>query len=615
MAPERILPLHSRTTGWLAALVVAAAGAALTLPRPAPLAEPAVCPGLSDLAAVIMSRTWPDAALGTIVSTANAAALLFALLMLGLVLYRATSSAILTIAAGIAAATSPLFQPVLAPGAAIVFGLAGAAWLAHIDASGTPPASRGRRLVRTTALLALASAAAPSLAVPLAIVAGWSVWTGRSGRTAGAKGLAAVMAAAFAIGLPLLVLAAMPPVQSHPAALSAGAIGCVWPEVPDVGRVLVDARGALAATPMAIALAALGLVAARRTRRDPPVMIMLMSLASIWAAGSDDGSTRVLAPAALAFWTLTAGGLAEIRRALDFSAPRRVGAAALAVALVGLQVLQMPKAILPASLAPLGHDRMSRNSFAALVGAMPADSVLVAEDALTDLLIRALPGRVRESRRLRVIASDRAAVVAALSNDQAGIAVPGAGLRVFALPRAQGRLQHLGLRLSDAGDRRIAGLAEVREGLSCTAPLAEEWRDVLVPADHLALVAADDGSIGPVLLYLASDAPLSPRAVEWPEGTMRGFHPRAYDLADPTQQRTLADEMTAYGAGGIAGWIAGGHVTRIEMWRVPGAPLILPVALASAPHRARARLTGTEADQRLSLCPWYPYEVTPIGPR
>jgi len=568
---------------------------------------------LYDLAAVIASRTWPDAALGTIVTTANAGAVLFALLMLGLVLFRATSSAFLAIAAGLAAAVSPLFLPVLAPGPAIVVGLAGAAWLARVTALDGLAASRGRRLAQTTVFLTLASAVVPSLAAPFAIVAGWSVWTGLSGRTVRAKGLFAAIAGACAIALPLLVLAAMPAVLSHPVGLSSGAIGCVWPEAPDFARVLVDARAVLAATPLAIALAALGLVASRGTRRDSPVMIVLMALASIWAAGSNGDPTRALAPLALAFWMLAAGGLAEARRALDFSTPRRIGAAALAIALVVLQLLQMPKATLPTSLAPLGHERISRNTFAAVVGLMPADSLLVAEDALTDLLIRALPGRVRESRRLRVISSDRAGIVAALSNDRVGIAVPGA--RVFALPRAQGRLQHLGLQLRDAGDRRIGGLAEVRQGMSCTAPLAQEWRDVMVPSDHLALVAADVESSGPVLLYLASTAPLSPRAVGWPEGTMRGFHPRAYNLAEPTQQRTLADEMTAYGAGGIPGWVRGGHVTRIEMWRVSGAPLILPVALAGSPHRAMARLTGAEADQRISLCPWYPYEVTPIGSR
>jgi hypothetical protein len=58
--------------------------------------------------------------------------------------------------------------------------------------------------------------------------------------------------------------------------------------------------------------------------------------------------------------------------------------------------------------------------------------------------------------------------------------------------------------------------------------------------------------------------------------------------------------------------LAAPHVLNLEMWRRPGAPLMLTMSLGATPEYAIARHAPGPA-QQLLLCPAFPFERRPIG--
>ena len=84
-----------------------------------------------------------------------------------------------------------------------------------------------------------------------------------------------------------------------------------------------------------------------------------------------------------------------------------------------------------------------------------------------------------------------------------------------------------------------------------------------------------------------------------------------FDLTVTTDQRDFADELRWYE---LSSWSVPNarYVTRIEAWRTPGAPLVLPIALGGTVDIGTARMTGTSPDQHLRLCPSFPFEVHPL---
>lgn len=590
--------------GWLGGLVVAGGGLFLVVRRPLPLAEAVPCPGLYDLAAVIAARTSGDTPLATILSVTNALVLILALLFLGRLLHRVTASSWIAVAVGLAAASTPLFAPSLAPAPAVSIAMCAIAWLAGVRILDRPAVTR-THLAAAVAALALASGVVPVLAVPFAAAAGGLAWLVLAERTRGARAAGTAAAAAAVLALALLVLMAIPGVLSPSAAGSV--FSCTWPGgSPGAGELWSPIAGALGATPIVLALAALGLVAPRRAQRVSRLPLAVAAVAVLWAGGATADDARAVAPAFLAIWVLCAAGLREVRAALGDTFGRRMGAAALAIALVVLQLLRMPDPHVPGDLVPAGHEQMSRNMFSTLIGPMPAASVLVGEDAMTDLLIRSLSGRARERRRLRVVAPN-AAEIAALLKDY----------RVYALPRAQRRLQHLGLQFADIDGRTLNGLAEVRDVRPCPLPLTAEPRAVpeLTVSNRLALVSAGARSYGPIHLFLSSETSFSARPLGWPAGATRGFLATTFDLAHGSDPRRLEDDLALYQAGHHRGLLKGPHVVHVEMWRVPGAPLILPVELGTRPAAAIGSLIEAGAETTLTVCPSLSYDVTPIGPR
>lgn len=569
---------HARE--WALVGGVALVGTGIALRHPSALVDPSVCLGLTDLAIITALRTWRDLSVGTIVSAANTITIALAMLLLVRVIHVVQRSALVTVAVGLAAATTPMLAPVWAPTPAVAQAATAACWLII-----------GRTRSRTIRLasLAMAAAAGPALAWPLAGVAGVLMFHGLSSRPLVLRVTAGIAAAAVIVSMPMLI----------GIALAGGASGtsmttCLWPAQ-------MSLNGAFGASRLPMALALLGawtFLDGRQQHRSRAVgVIAFLAMAFVVSGGPASA-----APFVLVFWILCALGLFEAVTALATTPGRRAGGAILSVALVILSVAATPPAEVAIDQQPRGHDVHSRNSFLNHIGTLPDATVLLVEDALTDLLIHAMPSRTRNRRDLHTLQADDPAIVERLQTT-----------RIFALPRAQRQLQSLGFRLVLHQNLDLS-LAEVLPGGACSAILTPEWQDVtgLSTATRFAIHAADERSIGPIYLYLTSDVPLSPQAIDWPPAAMRGFHARRFEW-QPDAPELLSQDLVLYGAESQHPYLVAPHVTRIEMWRIPKAPLHLQVDLGGSPRRVLGRLAGVDVSDQIRLCPAFQPETAGEG--
>lgn len=582
---------------WRIPLAVAAAGTAIALRRPLVLADAPSCPGLFDFAVVIALRTSGDSTVGTVLSVFNIVLLFGGLLGLCRILGWATGSRLATIAVGLATATSPAIVAASSPTAAAATATCAACWLAWRKALRSRTSAYQPISASTCATLGSAAAAAPGLSVPLAIAGGWLSW-----RTGPQQSWARQVQIGGAV-LGVLIVSTVVLLFLHGTSAPVAAM-CMLPVAQPVGITTI-LSGIVEAAPLPSALAVLGVwVSLMSFARAPLILLLAFVIAFSLLAGYAAGG---LVPAALTFWSFCAVGLADASRALSGTAGRRAGAFALATAVVVLQYTEMRSIEAPADRQPQGHYALSRGIFLQLVETLPAGAVVVAEDAVTALLGRALPSRVRIRYELHTTPADKLAVARQLSDS-----------RVFALPRAQRRLQHLGFRLV-AVDGPVSGLAEVRPGGVCSAPLTTEWRVVpeLTDSRQFTMTTDDPQSRGPLVLFAASQERPDVRAVDWPPGALRGFHPRSFTQADAADAGVLSEELKTYGAdpNGLGGPPQAPHVARIEMWRTPEAPLELTVGLGVIPNQLMARLADTAAAQTLTLCPSFEHEIQAIVPR
>ena len=184
---------------------------------------------------------------------------------------------------------------------------------------------------------------------------------------------------------------------------------------------------------------------------------------------------------------------------------------------------------------------------------------------------------------------------------------------MFALPRSQRALQHLGFEMAGAEIAGVTGLAEIRRAHACTAELGTTpvLLSTMTGRHGFALVAGDEGSREPVVVILAGEVPIPVSPLGWPPNAMRGILGRMFDLTASADQRDLTEELRSYE---LSSWSVPNtrYVSRVEVWRTPGAPLVLPVALGSPVSAGTARMTGASPDQHLRLCPSIPYEVKPL---
>ncbi len=565
------------------------------LRQPVTLADPSTCANLFDLIVIIAARTWRDTALGSMLSMANAALLALALVFLARAVYRITAATGVTLAITVAASVSPMFAVALAPSPAAQVLAVIAAWACVLRANDRR--HHAAALVAAVALLATLSATAPPLTIPAAFVGAWLAWRH------GASAFAAVRLTRVIIAVGAVVAAALLMQMMLPREMS-----CLLPTrgLPAIGGTARAFGDVVAHSPLAGALAMLGLLSMSRLTRSIAWSLMALAVASFSGAIIEPTpQPGTMAAFVVAFWILAATGLREVWEAVRHTAGGRVGAAALSLTLVGLQVLHAAGRD-PRGRMPDGHERVTAAAMGTLVGEMPRGAALVEEDAVTDLLFRALPGRLRSADRLHIVPRDSAAVAAGM-----------AGGRVFVLPRSQRVLQHLGLELTHAGRDGVSGLAEVRRAHACTPLLTDQPSPLpqLSGRTQMALVAEDELSRGPIVILLPADMPLSMLPVDWPPEAVRGFHGRTFSLTHPGDQRDLAEESRAYGLPPHPQPSPTRFVSRIEVWRTPGAPLVLPMSLGGMAGTGTARLLSTTPGQHLRLCPSFPFDVQPLARR
>lgn len=588
---------------WLIAVAVATAG--LLIERQPPhLIDPVSCPGLLEWTAIVASRAASRLPLAAFLASLNAAGVFLSLLALTRWIQRAAVAPLATAAVSVAAAFTIVTTPVLASSNVLAIGAACAAWIASESAAATHTFSR---LIVAWVGLALTAAIAPPAAVPLAAAAAWLTWhisdRSRVGIRLGRVGLAAMLVLAW----PLAVVAGIPalPGQETSHALSS----CVLPETFSLQNLRESVAHAFAGTgPVPLALASLAAFTLRNRmmRWDvwPFVAIALLPVASL--AWSNVEPARALAPTIAAAWWLAAAGYREVIAALTGRTAWRAGAWLLTVLLPVLQWSHRSDLPIAAGDVPRGHEQLTRRDMLQFLSAFPSGSTIVIDDAVTDSLLRAAAETARQrGKAFNVIPRHgRAAVRAA------------AGGPVYAMPRAQFDLQHQGLTRVDDTDAGIRGIVAFERAADCVV-LDTEWRETttLAAASRLAVISSRADARGPVVVYLGSPVALSPHPLDWPAWSLRGYLATTYDMRREGDRQRLAQDGFEDRHPRDARVFGYPHLTRLELWRVPDGPMILPLGLNEQPEVALARGSTATDGSSLDLCPSFPVEIGRLEPR
>jgi len=576
--------------------------AAIWLNHAAPpsLIDAAKCPGLLELTASLAATSRPNLPLATVLGAWHLAAVALTAAFTALAVWRCTQSLPSVMAIGLVAGASPLMLPSLAPAGATALAVGAAWWFAAL----------GTGRVGVTAAGALFAAITPAMALPMALLTG-AVVRRRAGVRSAAIAVAACLAGA---AIALVLLPALPG-----SAAMQESLGCMIPSPTNALTAAFQARAALSNIgPLALALSALGLFAAlfnvvasdvttvsnRRQRLYLAATgLVAIALAAQWPAPN---SVRAFAPLIVGLWLLIGRGLGEL---VGQTGTRRAGGLAVMVVLVAINL--EPRVNARPSAAqdrrPLGHELLSRRDLQSILYALPSDSALVAEDAVTDILLRSLSASLTRSHRHFIVAERTPDAIARVRSVG----------RVFAFPRAQSELQLRGVHFVDGLTPPVPGIAEIAEILPCST-LTTTWLSVpaVTGRTQLAFVTDSDDARGPIVLYTSGPGPIEASPVEWPKLALRGFYTRRYDLAEPVAQRSLAEEIAADNA--PAGHVAltGPKLARTELWRVPGAPASLMIEFSSPASTALAAQLPRGAGP-VRLCPAFPFATTafvaPVG--
>jgi hypothetical protein len=582
-----------------AALVLAIGGLAALLNRqPASLAPPGACPGLLELGLVATIRLTRVAPVGTGLLALHTAALVAATAACAWLVRRIGGSWAVAAATALALALTTPFAPALGPPDAFAVAIA-AVTLSLLLA---PPGNAHGRAV--LACFVLAALVTPALALPLAILSVWlgPVWAlPRPARWRALAGPAVILLAAWGTAA---VIPDLPP------SIDGMSGSCLRPAFGSLSLVQVlEAARRLILGPAgsyAVSLAVLGTVTAPGLARRPGAGLaaayVLLPLALAAATPTTVG-LRLLAPALAGFWLLVALGLAALVRAASNRLGGRVAAAVL-VALLPLLQLAQPTVVPPVDRVPFGHERLSVAGMGRMLAVLPRDSVLVTEDATTDLLLRALDGRWQRSGKSLHVADRRSPRLP----DAA--ASPGA---VYALPSAQVTLQHLGFRLDAAPPPQLQGVTEVRRGGPCQT-LTRQWESASATAAFgaIAMVALDEASRGPVELYVAGPDAFNPYPVGLPAGATLGMDQRTYATSNRDDVAKREGDFTDDGVAADGRLMSAAHVAHLEIWRRAGTPPMVTVNLGAMPDYTVARHLP-DSRQKLAICAAFPYERRPIG--
>ncbi len=577
-------------TGALLAIVVAALVAIAWQRRGITLADPATCPGLLDHLLPLVLRRIDDLRVGTLLTWTNGAIAVAAVAAFTRLAHVLSGSPICAAAAAAAMAATATFDRTLRPADGLaVLGLWCAAGLALARAQ--EDESRSAVALRLTlAALSIVPLLAPRLLLPalaLAVVAAAS----RRPEVGRARVVILTTAAAGVLLLMVRSFTTFGPAGSVRLSL-AGCVAPAWPEGAGARDAIAAALGNLG--PFPIGLAALGVfIAAGRSRSRFGVTAIVWAAAPLLAERASGDAA--LAVSAAVFWCFVAIGLSEVMVEGRLTFARRVAAVLLLILLPVLQYQRLP--VSESAATPAGHERLTSGLVSGALRALPP-ATLVAEDASTDLVLRSLSSSdAAGGRPVRVTPRNAASVAAALGQAP-----------VFAFPRGQRELQHRGVLF--LARPSAAGLAQVDAVHGCSA-VDRRWEETpaLARAPRFALVATVPDARGPLTLYLGSDAPLIASAIGWQPRDMRGFHPRPYSAADRAELRLA---LLSQGLPASSAVLAAPHVLRLVLWRTPGAPDVLPVALSARPTAAVARLDADARRDGLVLCPSYAFEPAAI---
>ena len=568
------------------AIALATGAAALLVHRESPgLVDPHVCPGVLEWVGATAARHVSRAPVGPWLLAADRVLVVVAVASFVGAAFAFSRSWVAAIAAGLAFGAQPLLSSsftVFGPAAAIV-----TAWLAS-----------PRRPAIVLALVAAGALINPPATLPLAAVAAWWMW-----RTASTPRIAWSIAALVAtIGSVALLQLVMPPI---PGTLDSAASVSCWLPVAR-GQFVAPMRDAAlqflaAPTMFALALAALGAFA--RIRVAAPAWLIGFVVSMFVTASVDPlNADRALLPASVLLWLLVAVGLAELLTNARRLAPR---IAALILAAL-LPILQIPRlrAAAQDAVRPAGQDALAPEVMHHLIELLPDHTTLVSEDAIIDLLLRAEHRSwERMGKRVSVVERSDAALARAVRESP----------HVLAFPRAHLDAPLLGFRLTDRPIGDVSGLADVALVSPCAAvPRTWQALPTLNASRVVSIVAEGERDRGPLVLYLATNAPPRPVTQGWSEGVSQGYIVSTFDTrqdADRLGEALTEDGLTS------ADFAAARYVVRFELRRVPGAPRMLSIDLGESPSVAYAKTWREAAKHRLRLCPAYPYTPVPIGIR
>jgi hypothetical protein len=583
-------------SSWLIAVAVASVGV-LIQRQPAHLTDPATCPGLLEGLIIAATQSGSRVPVAIFLAWLNGVGVFLAVLALTRWIQRAADSAIATAAVGLAAAATIVTTPALAPAGALAIGAATAALCAAEDAVSTGGRSR---LVAAWIGLAITAAISPLLMLPLGIAAVWlTVQTSDSARSM-PRLAGAALALIVVCGLPAAVTMMIPALPGHENA--SPATGCLLLGGAAPQKIGIALTRAFEGTgPVPIALAALGAFSLRHQiiRTDGWVLPAMAGLPLLAAAAPDADPMRTFAPTIAAFWRIVAIGAREVIAALAARPAWRFSGAVLVLLLPLLQWSHRSARPVAAADEPRGHERLARRDASQIFDALPSGSTIVIDDTITALLLRG-------SAQTALI---RGKAVTAIARDGAASRAASDG-RVFAMPRAQFDLQHQGLSRVETSEPRVPGIVGFERAGNCPA-VAGEWRHVpdLAQSSSLALVATRSNVPGPVVIYLGSSGSMSPTPLDWSRGSLRGYLAGSYDLRlEADRQRLDLDgvEDQAPRDDRVFGFT---HLARLEIWRVPGGPMILPIGLGRAPEAVLARGVIPAGGNDLRLCPSFPGEI------
>jgi hypothetical protein len=410
------------------------------------------------------------------------------------------------------------------------------------------------------------------------------------------------MAAAMLIAVAIALQIVMP--RLPPAAGDAPRLACLLPSLPATGWQSLAAV-ALSGGPFVAALAALGGFGAWR----PGARAGWVTIAAFAILPAVVSATT--APAFVVLWLAAALGLADAVRATRATTGGRLASLLL---MLLLPLLQLPQVIArhTASLnaSDLGGAGRSVDDMAAILARLPDAAVVVAEDAPTDVLLRALDGRWQKTGK-RLARSDA-------SPDAVAGALARSGGRVYVLPVAQSRLQWLGVDMTDAGTTGVDGLAEVVRVVPCDT-LSERWLRApgIAGAAAFALTSGDMRRYQGLLTYVATSQAPSPAHALWSDPADGTWRQAMYDTRIDADRRRLdsdvaRDELAGDAASALQ---TSPFVMRLEVWRRGAGRPTLGVTLGAAATAAFARAVETTSHRPLAICSSYPREVAPLGLR